>query len=66
MLCTVDRPQRRSIGSGSSSDVAALAVEHAIAELKWWQLQRITGRREVLPETVAAVAGLVSDRMITW
>ena len=36
-------------------------------QLKWWrQLQRFTGRREVLPETIAAVAGLVSDRMITW
>jgi hypothetical protein len=44
-----------------------IPVEHAIAELKWWrQLQRFTGRREVLPETIAAVAGLVSNRMITW
>ena len=44
-----------------------IPVEHAIAELKWWrQLQRFTGRRELLPDTVAAVAGLVSDRMITW
>lgn len=44
-----------------------IPVEHAIAELKWWrQLQRFTGRRELLPETLNAVAGLVSDRMITW
>ena len=44
-----------------------IPVEHAIAELKWWRhLQRCTGRREVLPETIAAVATLVSDRMITW
>ncbi|BCJ67979.1 hypothetical protein [Polymorphospora rubra] len=44
-----------------------IPVEHAIAELKWWrQLQRFTGRRELLPETMNAVAGLVSDRMITW
>ncbi|TYC21918.1 IS5/IS1182 family transposase [Micromonospora sp. MP36] len=44
-----------------------IPVEHAIAELKWWrQLQRLTGRRELLPETIDAVAGLVSDRMITW
>lgn len=44
-----------------------IPVEHAIAELKWWrQLQRFTGRRDVLPETIAAVAGVVSDRMITW
>jgi hypothetical protein len=46
---------------------ARISVEHAIAELKWWrQLQRFTGRRELLPETIDAVAGLVSDRMITW
>jgi hypothetical protein len=44
-----------------------IPVEHAIAELRWWrQLQRFTGRRELLPETIDAVAGLVSDRMITW
>ncbi|MEV4416671.1 hypothetical protein [Catellatospora sp. NPDC049609] len=44
-----------------------IAVEHAIAELKWWRtLQRFTGRRELLPETVNAVAALVSDRTITW
>lgn len=44
-----------------------IPVEHAIAELKWWrQLQRFTGRRELLPETIDAVAGMVSDRMITW
>jgi hypothetical protein len=44
-----------------------IPVEHAIAELKWWrQLQRFTGRRELLPETINAVAGLVSDRAITW
>ncbi|MDG4786372.1 hypothetical protein O7626_10600 [Micromonospora sp. WMMD1102] len=44
-----------------------IRVGHAIAELKWWrQLQRFTGRRELLSETMNAVAGLVSDRMITW
>jgi hypothetical protein len=44
-----------------------IPVEHAIAELKWWhQLQRFTGRRELLPETFAAIASLVSDRLITW
>ncbi|MEV4418331.1 hypothetical protein [Catellatospora sp. NPDC049609] len=44
-----------------------IAVEHAIAELKWWRvLQRFTGRRELLPQTVDAVAALVSDRTITW
>lgn len=44
-----------------------IPVEHAIAEAKWWRLlQRFTGRRELLPETIAAIAGLVSDRAITW
>jgi hypothetical protein len=44
-----------------------IPVEHAIAELKWWRvLQRYTGRRELLPETITAIAGLVSDRTITW
>jgi hypothetical protein len=44
-----------------------IPVEHAIAELKWWrQLQRYTGRRELLPQTFAAIASLVSDRLITW
>jgi DDE superfamily endonuclease/Helix-turn-helix of DDE superfamily endonuclease len=44
-----------------------IPVEHAIAELKWWRvLQRFTGRRELLPETIRAIAGLVSDRAITW
>ena len=40
-----------------------IPVEHAIAELKWWRvLQRFTGRRELLAETITAIAGLVSDR----
>jgi hypothetical protein len=46
-----------------------IPVEHAIAETKWWRLlQRFTGRRELLPETINAIAGLVSDRTaaITW
>ena len=46
-----------------------IPVEHAIAELKWWrQLQRFTGRRELLPETISAIAGIVSDRSagLTW
>jgi hypothetical protein len=44
-----------------------ISVEHAITELKWWRvLQRFTGRRQLLPETINAIAGLVSDRTITW
>ena len=44
-----------------------IPVEHAIAEHKWWRvLQRFTGRRELLPETINAIAGIVSDRTITW
>ena len=44
-----------------------IPVEHAIAELKWWRvLQRFTGRRELAAQTITAIAGLVSDRTITW
>jgi hypothetical protein len=46
-----------------------IPVEHAIAELKWWRvLQRFTGRRELMPDTINAVAGIVSDRAagLTW
>jgi hypothetical protein len=42
---------------------ARICVEHAIAEPKQWRpLQRWTGRHEDLPETMAAIGGLVSDR----
>ena len=46
-----------------------IMVEHTIAELKWWRvLQRFTGRRELLPETINAIAGIVSDKSagLTW
>ncbi|MEV6600120.1 transposase family protein [Actinoplanes sp. NPDC051346] len=44
-----------------------IAVEHTIAKLKWWRpLQRYTGRRELLPETIDAIAGIISDRIHTW
>jgi len=46
-----------------------ITVEHTIAELKWWRvLQRFTGRRDLLPEIINAVAGLVSDKSagLTW
>ena len=40
-----------------------IPAEHAIAAIKWWRtLQRFTGRRDVLLETIRAVAGLASDR----
>src|SRR4051812_29941637 len=40
-----------------------IPAEHAIAKITWWRtLQRFTGRRDVLPETIRAVAGLASDR----
>lgn len=40
-----------------------ICVEHAIAEPKQWRsLQRYIGRREYFDETIAAIAGLVSDR----
>jgi hypothetical protein len=40
-----------------------IMVEHAIAEPKQWRsLQRWIGRRETLPEVIAAIGSLVSDR----
>ena len=40
-------------------------MEHAIASSKRWRsLQRWTGRREDLPETIQAIGSLVSDRAI--
>ena len=40
-----------------------ICVEHAIADSKNWRpLQRWTGRREDLPETIQAIGSLVSDR----
>jgi hypothetical protein len=43
-----------------------IPAEHAIAAIKWWRtLQRFTGRRDVLPDTIRAVAGLASDRAAT-
>ncbi|MEU5689956.1 transposase family protein [Streptomyces venezuelae] len=46
---------------GHSSD--RITVEHALADHKRWkQLTRWTRRRDVLPDTYRAIAGLVSDR----
>jgi hypothetical protein len=42
---------------------ARIAVEHANAEIKQWRsLQRWTGNRDDLPEVIAAIGSLVSDR----
>ncbi len=46
---------------------ARICVEHAIAGSRHWRsLQRWTGRREDLPETIQAVGSLVSDRAAAW
>jgi hypothetical protein len=46
---------------------ARICVKHAIAGSKHWRsLQRWTGRREDLPETIQAIGSLVSDRAATW
>ena len=43
-----------------------ICVERAIADSKNWRsLQRWTGRREYLPETIQAIGSLVSDRAAT-
>jgi hypothetical protein len=50
---------------GQSS--ARICVEHAIADSKNWRpLQRWTGRRDDLPETIQAIGSLVSDRAAAW
>jgi hypothetical protein len=49
---------------GHSSD--GITVDHALADHKRWkQLTRWTHRRDRLPDTYRAIAGLVSDRTIT-
>jgi hypothetical protein len=49
--------------AGKAQSSHRIPAEHAIAELKWWrQLQRFTGRRDVLPELIQAVTSLVCDR----
>ncbi|WP_189308756.1 transposase family protein, partial [Streptomyces albospinus] len=43
-----------------------ITVEHALADHKRWkQLLRWTHRRDALPATYRAIAGLVSDRVTT-
>lgn len=43
-----------------------ITVEHALADHKRWkQLMRSTHRRDRLPDTYRAIAGLVSDRTAT-
>jgi len=38
-----------------------IPAEHAIAAIKWWRtLQRFTGRRDVLPETIRTITGLAA------
>jgi DDE superfamily endonuclease/Helix-turn-helix of DDE superfamily endonuclease len=46
---------------------ARISVEHAIAGSKHWRsLQRWTGRRKDLPQTIQAIGSLVSDRATAW
>ena len=43
-----------------------IPAEHAIAKIKWWRtLQRFTGRRDALPDTIRAITSLASDRAAT-
>ena len=51
--------QRRWEAERKQQSSHRIPVEHAIAELKWWrQLQRYTARRQLLPESINATAGL--------
>jgi len=55
-----NRPGRKAFVSGKKKQIM---VEHAIAEPKQWRsLQRWTGDRDDLPEVIAAIGALVSDR----
>ena len=59
--------QRRWEAERKQQSSHRIPVEHAIAELKWWrQLQRYPARRQLLPESINATAGLVSNRVLTW
>lgn len=50
-----------------AQSAARICVEHAIAGSRHWRsLQRWTGRREDLPETIQAIGSLVSDRAAAW
>ena len=56
----VTRAREQARHAQSSTRICA---GHAIAGSKNWRsLQRWTGRREYLPETIQAVGSLVSDR----
>jgi hypothetical protein len=66
----------RTFNCGASGNTTATPVlatgprsSTPSAELKWWRvLQRCTGRRDLLPEIIDAIAGLVSDKSagLTW
>ena len=44
-----------------------ICAGHAIADSKHWRsLQRWTGRRDDLPETILAIGSLVPDRAAAW
>jgi hypothetical protein len=60
--CPVDQVAADVVARKAQSS-QRIPAEHAIALLKWRRtLQRLTGRRDVLPETIRAVTGLASDR----
>lgn len=57
------REEARHRHSSQRITVQRITVEHALADHKRWkQLTRWTHRRDALPDTYRAVAGLLSDR----
>jgi hypothetical protein len=73
----VNTPPKKPTKNASNEDLEAwektrhaqssnrICVEHGIAELKAWRsMQRYIGCREYLPETIQAIAGIVSDRTL--
>ncbi|MFI0730354.1 hypothetical protein ACH4S9_15255 [Streptomyces sp. NPDC021225] len=66
-LLEIRHPTSRS--TPSTTHASPATCNFRLKTSQWWRvLQRFTGRRELLPETINAIAGLVSDKSagLTW